>query len=80
MVDLSLRIYHRFHDNLDAFAEKAVVFRAIFKLGLFFVDSRLFVAQIWNAAGFSVQAPSVLTRPTRRRATPSNIRKTCLAI
>jgi hypothetical protein len=22
MVDLSLRIYHRFHDNLDAFAEK----------------------------------------------------------
>ncbi len=30
MVDLSLRIYHHFHDNLDAFAEKAAVFRAIF--------------------------------------------------
>ena len=29
MVDLSLRIYHHFHDNLDAFAEKAAVFRAI---------------------------------------------------
>src|ERR1700689_1039890 len=29
-VDLSLRIYHHFHDNLDAFAEKAAVFRAIF--------------------------------------------------
>ena len=28
MVDLSLRIYHHFHDNLDAFAEKAAVFRA----------------------------------------------------
>ena len=28
MVDLSLRIY--FHNNLDAFAEKAAVFRAIF--------------------------------------------------
>ena len=26
MVDLSLRIYHHFHDNLDAFAEKAAVF------------------------------------------------------
>jgi len=25
MVDLSLRIYHHFHDNLDAFAEKAAV-------------------------------------------------------
>lgn len=32
MVDLSLRIYHHFHDNLDAFAEKAAVFRAIFSL------------------------------------------------
>ena len=30
IVDLSLRIYHHFHDNLDAFAEKAAVFRAIF--------------------------------------------------
>ncbi len=30
MVDLSLRIYHYFHDNLNAFAEKAAVFRAIF--------------------------------------------------
>ena len=30
MFDLSLRIYHHFHDNLDAFAEKAAVFRAIF--------------------------------------------------
>src|SRR6202044_3669193 len=30
MVDLSLRIYHHFHDNLDAFAEKAAVFLAIF--------------------------------------------------
>ena len=30
MVDLSLRIYHHFHDSLDAFAEKAAVFRAIF--------------------------------------------------
>jgi len=30
MVDLSLRIYHHFHDNIDAFAEKAAVFRAIF--------------------------------------------------
>ena len=30
MVDLSLRIYYHFHDNLDAFAEKAAVFRAIF--------------------------------------------------
>src|SRR5271170_963928 len=30
MVDLSLRIYHHFHDNLDAFAEKAAVFRTIF--------------------------------------------------
>jgi hypothetical protein len=29
MVDLSLRIYHHFHDNVDAFAEKASVFRAI---------------------------------------------------
>ncbi len=26
MVDLSLRIYHRFHDNLDAFAAKAAAF------------------------------------------------------
>jgi hypothetical protein len=32
MVDLSLRIYHHFHDNLDAFAEKAAVFRAIFRV------------------------------------------------
>jgi hypothetical protein len=33
MVDLSLRIYHHFHDNLDNldnFAEKAAVFRSIF--------------------------------------------------
>ena len=30
MVDLSLRIYHYFHDNLDAFAEKAAIFRSIF--------------------------------------------------
>jgi len=30
MVDLSLRIYHHFHDNPDALAEKAAVFRAIF--------------------------------------------------
>ena len=30
MADLSLRIYHHFHDNLDAFAKKAAVFRAIF--------------------------------------------------
>src|SRR6202035_1135489 len=30
MVALSLRIYNRFHENLDAFAEKAAVFRAIF--------------------------------------------------
>jgi len=26
MVDLSLRIYHHFHDNLDAFAEKSCGF------------------------------------------------------
>jgi hypothetical protein len=30
MVDLSLRIYHHFHDNLDAFAAKAAVFQSIF--------------------------------------------------
>ena len=30
MVDLSLRIYHRFHDNLDAFAAKAAVLQSIF--------------------------------------------------
>jgi IS1 family transposase len=30
MVDLSLRIYHHFHDNLDAFAAKAEVFQSIF--------------------------------------------------
>ena len=30
MVDLSLTIYHHFHDNLDAFAEKAAIFRSIF--------------------------------------------------
>jgi insertion element IS1 protein InsB len=30
MVDLSLRIYHHFHDNFDAFTEKAAVFRSIF--------------------------------------------------
>jgi len=30
MVDLSLRIYHHFHDNLDRFLEKANVFRSIF--------------------------------------------------
>jgi insertion element IS1 protein InsB len=29
MVDLSLRIYHHFHDNLDAFTEKAAIFRSI---------------------------------------------------
>jgi len=30
MVDLSLRIYHHFHDNLDNFIAKAAVFRSIF--------------------------------------------------
>ena len=30
MVDLSLRIYHHIHDNLDSFVEKATVFRSIF--------------------------------------------------
>ena len=30
MVDLSLRVYHHFHDNLEAFIEKAAVFRSIF--------------------------------------------------
>ena len=30
MVDLSLRIYHHFHDDLDAFAAKAAVFQSIF--------------------------------------------------
>ena len=30
MVDLSLRVYHRFHDNIDAFIEKASIFRSIF--------------------------------------------------
>jgi hypothetical protein len=30
MVDLSLRIYHHFHDNFDVFTEKAAVFRSIF--------------------------------------------------
>ena len=30
MVDLSLRIYHHFHDNLDALAAKAAVFQSIF--------------------------------------------------
>ena len=38
MVDLSLRIYHHFHDNLDAFAEKAAVFRAIFRWDLSYYD------------------------------------------
>ena len=33
MVDLSLRIYHHFHDNLDAFAAKATIFRSIFSWG-----------------------------------------------
>jgi hypothetical protein len=30
MVDLSLRIYHHFHDNLEHFLEKANVIRSIF--------------------------------------------------
>jgi insertion element IS1 protein InsB len=30
MVDLSLRIYHHFHDNLDSFLQKVNVFRSIF--------------------------------------------------
>ena len=30
MVDLSLRAYHHFHDNIEAFLEKATVFRSIF--------------------------------------------------
>ena len=30
VLDLSLRIYHHFHDNLDAFATKAAVFQSIF--------------------------------------------------
>ena len=30
MVDLSLRAFHHFHDNLEAFLEKAAVFRSIF--------------------------------------------------
>jgi insertion element IS1 protein InsB len=30
MVDLSLRLYHHLHDNLEAFLEKAQLFRAIF--------------------------------------------------
>jgi hypothetical protein len=34
MVDLSLRIYHHFHDNLDAFAAKAAVFPVYLWLGL----------------------------------------------
>ena len=34
MVDLSLRIYHHFDDNLDAFAAKAAVFQSIFGLDL----------------------------------------------
>ena len=29
MVDLSLRAYHPFHDNFEAFIEKAVIFRSI---------------------------------------------------
>jgi len=29
MVDLSLRIYHHFHDNLDNFIAKAAVFFAV---------------------------------------------------
>jgi hypothetical protein len=34
MVDLSLRIYHHFHDNLEAFAAKTTVFQSIFGLDL----------------------------------------------
>ena len=34
MVDLSLRIYHHFHDNLDAFAEKAAIFPVYLQVGL----------------------------------------------
>jgi insertion element IS1 protein InsB len=30
MVDLSMKIDHHFHDNLDAFAAKATVFQSIF--------------------------------------------------
>jgi insertion element IS1 protein InsB len=30
MVDLSLRVYHHFHDNLEAFIEQAAVLRSIF--------------------------------------------------
>jgi hypothetical protein len=30
VLDLSLRIYHHFHDNLAAFATKAAVFQSIF--------------------------------------------------
>ena len=30
MVDLSLRAYHHFHDNFEAFIEKALIFRSIF--------------------------------------------------
>lgn len=30
MVDLSLRAYHHFHDNIEAFIEKVAVFRSIF--------------------------------------------------
>ncbi len=30
MVDLSLRVYHHFHDNVEAFIEKVAVFRSIF--------------------------------------------------
>ena len=32
-------------------------------------------SQIWNAAGFSAQAPSVLTRPTRRAGNPEQNQK-----
>jgi hypothetical protein len=30
MVDLSLRLYHHLHDNLEALAEKLSAFQAIF--------------------------------------------------
>jgi len=31
MVDLSLRLYHHLHDNLEALVEKLTVFQAIFR-------------------------------------------------
>ena len=68
MVDLSLRIYHHFHDNLDAFAEKAAVFRAIFSYGLSFVNpvtydktAKLFSADLTLALHIQLSSASIAT-------------------